>query len=41
LNAYGDKTRIQFTNLKFQQDMDASLFHFQVPKDADVVRLDE
>ncbi len=40
LNAYGDKTTIRFTNLNFEKDMDASLFNFKIPEDADVVRLE-
>jgi outer membrane lipoprotein carrier protein len=41
LNAYNDETRIEFSNLIFDPDMKASLFDFQIPDGADVVKLDE
>ncbi len=41
LNAYGDRTALRFTNLNFEKDMDASRFHFEIPANADVVKLDE
>ncbi len=40
VNAYGDESRIIFSNLAFEPGMDASLFHFQPPKGADVVELE-
>jgi outer membrane lipoprotein carrier protein len=40
INAYGDETRITFSNLSFEPGMDASLFNFQPPKGADVVELE-
>jgi outer membrane lipoprotein carrier protein len=40
INAYGDETRIMFSNLSFEPGMDPSLFHFQPPKGADVVELE-
>jgi outer membrane lipoprotein carrier protein len=40
INAYGDETRITFSTLSFEPGMDASLFHFQPPKGADVVELE-
>jgi len=41
LNAYNDETRIEFSKLIFDPDMKSSLFHFQIPDGADVVKLDE
>jgi len=41
LNAYNDETRIEFSDLIFDPDMKASLFNFQIPDGADVVKLDE
>jgi outer membrane lipoprotein carrier protein len=40
LNAYGDETLITFSNLEFK-NMDASLFNFKIPPNADVLKLDE
>jgi outer membrane lipoprotein carrier protein len=40
INAYGDETRITFSSLAFEPGMDASMFHFQTPKGADVVELE-
>lgn len=40
-NAYGDKTRLQFTHLAFPKNLDQSLFEFQIPPGADVVKLDQ
>ena len=40
INAYGDETRITFSTLSFEPGMDASLFHFQPPKGADVVEME-
>jgi outer membrane lipoprotein carrier protein len=39
-NAFGDKTTIRFENFRFNQGLDASLFRFKIPKDADVLQLD-
>ena len=40
LNDYGDETRIEFSDLKFE-DLDASLFNFRMPPGADILKLDE
>jgi outer membrane lipoprotein carrier protein len=39
-NAFGDKTTIRFEGFRFNQGLDASLFRFKIPKDADVLQLD-
>lgn len=39
-NALGDKTSMRFSELKFNQGLDLSLFAFKIPKGADVVQLD-
>ena len=39
-NAFGDKTTIRFEGFRFNQGLDASLFRFQIPKDADVFQLE-
>lgn len=41
INAYGDKTRITFSDLTFEPNSNASLFHFQPPAGADIVKLDQ
>ncbi len=40
-NTYGDETRIDLLNSRFDQVPDQSLFTFTVPKGADVVTMDE
>ena len=40
LNEYGDETRIEFSNLVFEP-LDASLFNFQIPAGAEVLKMDE
>ncbi len=40
LNDYGDETRIEFSDSKFE-DLDASLFNFIIPPGADILKLDE
>jgi outer membrane lipoprotein carrier protein len=40
LNAYGDETRIQISNLRFHKHLDESLFQFSVPADAEVLQLE-
>ncbi|MBC2713727.1 MAG: outer membrane lipoprotein carrier protein LolA [Desulfobacteraceae bacterium] len=40
LNDYGDETRIEFSDLIFE-DLDASLFNFRIPPGADILKLDE
>ncbi|CAB5094839.1 hypothetical protein D3OALGA1CA_5409 [Olavius algarvensis associated proteobacterium Delta 3] len=39
-NVYGDETRIRFNTFKYNQDLGASLFFFDIPKGVDVIRLD-
>lgn len=39
-NAFGDKTIIRFEGFRFNQGLDASLFRFKVPRDADVLQLE-
>lgn len=39
-NVYGDETRIRFNTIKYNQDLGASLFFFDIPKGVDVIRLD-
>lgn len=41
LNAYNDETRIEFSDLIFDPEMNATLFNFQIPDGADIVKLDE
>ena len=38
-NAFGDKTRIRFSNIKFNQDIDTSLFQFVAPEGAQILQL--
>jgi len=40
LNDYGDETRIEFSDLIFD-NLDASLFNFRIPPGADILKLDE
>jgi outer membrane lipoprotein carrier protein len=40
-NAYGDETRFDFSNIQFKQKIDDSLFQFNIPKDVEVLNLDE
>ena len=40
-NSYGDETWFGFSNIQFKQKIDDSLFHFNIPKDAEVLNLDE
>ena len=39
-NVYGDETRIRFNTFQYNQDLEASLFFFDIPKGVDVIRLD-
>jgi outer membrane lipoprotein carrier protein len=41
INAYRDETRIIFSDLTFEPNMDPALFHFQPPAGADIVKLDQ
>ena len=38
-NAFGDETRIRFSNIEFNQDIDPSLFDFVAPEDAQILQL--
>ncbi len=40
-NSYGDQTRFVFSNIQFKKKIDDSLFHFIIPKDVEVLHLDE
>ncbi len=40
-NAYGDKTLIKFSDLRFKQDMDEFLFVFEVPDGTDILTFDQ
>ena len=39
-NAYGDLTRIEFSNLEFNDAMDPSLFEFKMPANVDILELE-
>lgn len=39
-NAYGDLTRIEFSNLTFDDAMDPSLFEFKMPANVDILELE-
>jgi outer membrane lipoprotein carrier protein len=41
LNAYKDRTRIQFTDVKFNQSIDDKIFSFSIPEGTDVVQLEQ
>jgi outer membrane lipoprotein carrier protein len=41
LNAYNDRTRIQFINVKFNQKISNQTFTFSIPDGTDVVRLEQ
>jgi outer membrane lipoprotein carrier protein len=41
INAYGDETRLEFRNLEFSDDMADTLFRFQPPAGADILKLEE
>jgi outer membrane lipoprotein carrier protein len=40
-NSYGDQTRFVFSHIQFKKKIDDSLFHFNIPKDVEVLHLDE
>jgi len=40
VNAYGDDTRLEFSDREFCKKVDDSLFTFDIPIDADVITLD-
>jgi outer membrane lipoprotein carrier protein len=39
-NTFGDKTTIRFQNYRFKQDLDPSLFVFEIPDGAEVLQLE-
>ena len=41
LNSYGDETRINFHDLRFNQGYDNNFFEFKIPAGIDVLRLDQ
>jgi outer membrane lipoprotein carrier protein len=40
-NSYEDETVIQITDYQFNPTIDEGLFHFKIPEDADIVKLEE
>ena len=40
-NSYGDETRISFNNIQLKQNLDDSLFNFEISEDMEVLQLDE
>ena len=40
-NFYGDETRIELLNSKFNVEMGDDMFSFEIPEGVDVLRLDE
>jgi len=40
-NSYGDETRIVFNNIQLKQELDDSLFSFEISKGMEVLNLDE
>jgi outer membrane lipoprotein carrier protein len=40
-NFYGDETRIEFLNSKFNVQLDDDLFSFEIPEGVDVLKIDE
>ena len=40
-NSYGDETWFGFSNIQFKQKIDDSLFHFNIPKNVEVLHFDE
>jgi outer membrane lipoprotein-sorting protein len=41
LDDYGDDTRIDIVNTQFNVELDPGLFKFDIPKGADVQKIDE
>ncbi len=39
-NQFGDETIMRFTSIGFNQDLDPTMFHFDVPEGADIIYLD-
>ena len=40
-NEYEDETRIRLSDIQHREELEEALFHFTVPKDADIVKIDE
>jgi len=40
-NEYEDETRIRLSDIQHREELEEALFHFKVPKDADIVKMDE
>ncbi|MFC1811488.1 outer membrane lipoprotein carrier protein LolA [Thermodesulfobacteriota bacterium] len=40
-NSFGDETRIDLSNLQFDQDLDKALFSFITPEGAEILQIDE
>jgi outer membrane lipoprotein carrier protein len=40
-NSYGDETRIVFNNIQLQENLDDSLFNFEISEGVEVLQLDE
>ncbi|UCF93996.1 MAG: outer membrane lipoprotein carrier protein LolA, partial [Desulfobacterales bacterium] len=40
-NSYGDETRVELLNTKFDQKLDESLFSFEIPEGVEVLQIDE
>lgn len=41
INAYGDETRIELTDIDFSDHSPDSIFHFVIPPGTDIVRMDQ
>ena len=41
LNDYEDETRIRLSDIQHREELEEALFHFKIPKDADIVKMDE
>ncbi|MFH1993776.1 MAG: outer membrane lipoprotein carrier protein LolA [Pseudomonadota bacterium] len=40
-NSYQDKTRIEFSNIRFEEKLDDALFTFKIPEGVEILHLDE
>lgn len=40
-NSYGDKTQIEFKNIRFERELDDSMFTFKIPQGVEVLHLEE
>jgi outer membrane lipoprotein carrier protein len=41
LNDYEDETRIRFSDIQHRAELETALFNFKIPKDADILKMDE